>query len=64
MPGFASVTALLLTAAGLTAAPPVSGPLVPRIRVPSGERPIEIAALDVRVVIHGIHAETPRPSPS
>jgi len=58
MLGFASATAILLAAAGLTATQPVSGLMVPRIRVPSGERPVEIAALDVRVVIHGLHAET------
>src|SRR3990172_8720419 len=58
MPGFASATAILLAAAGLTATQPVSGLMVPRIRVPSGERPVEIAALDVRVVIHGLHPET------
>jgi Ca-activated chloride channel family protein len=58
MPGFASAAAALLAATSLTAAQPFSAPMVPRIRVPSGERPIEIAALDVEAVIHGLHAET------
>ncbi len=36
----------------------IARPAAPRIRVPGGERPIEIAALDVRVLIHGLQAET------
>ncbi len=37
------------------------GPLVqvaPRLRVAGAERPVEVTALDVRVVVHGLHAET------
>ena len=33
-------------------------PFPPRLRVPLAEKPIGIGALDVRVVIHGLHAET------
>lgn len=57
IPGFAGAAAILFTA-GLAAGQPVAAPITPRIRVAAGERPIEIAALDVRVIIHGLHAET------
>jgi Ca-activated chloride channel family protein len=55
-----------LTLAGATvlvAAAAVAQPMIPRffppqIRVPEAEKPIEVAALDVHVVIHGLNAET------
>jgi Ca-activated chloride channel homolog len=33
-------------------------PPVPTIRVSPAEQPVEVTALDVRVVVHGLHAET------
>src|SRR5512138_2647589 len=53
----AACAALLLSAAPAALAQPFRlDP--PRLRVARGERPVEIASLDVRVAIHGLHAET------
>lgn len=47
---------LLLLAAGAVVAQPLAPP--PRLRVPTGEKPITVGSLDVQVVIHGLHART------
>lgn len=53
----ALVAAALLCASGPLRAQVIS-PLGPLLRVAASEQPITIGSLDVRVLIHGLHAET------